>query len=164
MVDGNQSGEIRAITSDDTAAVMAIATAIDLFEPGEAEAIGGLLEEYFAGTLGEGHTWIVLENFGIAGVAYFAPEQFAEGTWNVYFIAVHPDRQREGNGANLLTYVEQHLSAQGERLLLVETSGLPALAAARAFYRKQGYEEEARIREFYSAGDDKIIFRKALVS
>jgi hypothetical protein len=32
----------------------------------------------------------------------------------------------------------------------------------RSFYRKSGYGEEARIREFYKAGDDKIIFRKAL--
>ncbi len=32
----------------------------------------------------------------------------------------------------------------------------------RSFYRKIGNEEEARIREFYSAGVDKIVFRKAL--
>ena len=45
---------------------------------------------------------------------------------------------------------------------LVETSGLPEFERARAFYRKCGYEEEARIREFYNAGEDKIVFRKAL--
>ncbi|MEM9508310.1 MAG: GNAT family N-acetyltransferase, partial [Cyanobacteria bacterium P01_E01_bin.35] len=30
------------------------------------------------------------------------------------------------------------------------------------FYRKCGYEQEAQIREFYQAGEDKIIFRKSL--
>lgn len=27
---------------------------------------------------------------------------------------------------------------------------------------QNGYDEEARIRDFYGAGDDKIIFRKSL--
>ncbi|MEO1249198.1 MAG: GNAT family N-acetyltransferase, partial [Pseudomonadota bacterium] len=30
------------------------------------------------------------------------------------------------------------------------------------FYRRCGYVEEARIRDFWSAGDDKIVFWKAL--
>jgi RimJ/RimL family protein N-acetyltransferase len=54
------------------------------------------------------------------------------------------------------------LAARGERILLVETSGLPEFERTRAFYAKHGYEEEARIREFYRAGEDKVVFRKAL--
>ncbi|NET59822.1 MAG: GNAT family N-acetyltransferase, partial [Symploca sp. SIO2E6] len=95
-------------------------------------------------------------------VAYYAPEPYTEGTWNLYFIAVHPSRQGEGIGTKLLYYIEQMLAGQGDRLLLVETSGLPNFERTRSFYRKHGYEEEARIREFYRAGDDKVIFRKAL--
>jgi ribosomal protein S18 acetylase RimI-like enzyme len=54
------------------------------------------------------------------------------------------------------------LTARGERLLLVETSGLASFERTRAFYRKCGYNEEARIRDFYKAGDDKIVYRKGL--
>jgi hypothetical protein len=54
------------------------------------------------------------------------------------------------------------LAASGERVLLVETSGLPEFGRTRAFYLHLGYAEEARIREFYQAGEDKIVFRKAL--
>jgi ribosomal protein S18 acetylase RimI-like enzyme len=54
------------------------------------------------------------------------------------------------------------LAKRGERILLVETSGLESFEYVRAFYRRSGYNEEARIREFYKTGDDKIIFRKAL--
>ena len=44
----------------------------------------------------------------------------------------------------------------------METSGLASFESTRKFYRKCGYEEEARIREFYQAGEDKIVFRKLL--
>ena len=47
-------------------------------------------------------------------------------------------------------------------MVIVETSSLLHLDKARNFYLKQGYDQEARIREFYKAGDDKITFRKAL--
>lgn len=61
-----------------------------------------------------------------------------------------------------MRHVEQMLAERGERVLLVETSGTEDFEYVRAFYRKNGYEEEARIREFYAAGVDKIIFRKML--
>ncbi len=155
---------IRPATSDDKKALMAIADAIGLFTPQELEELGGMLTEYFDGHLGSERFWITYDDGGPVGVAYYAPEPYADGTWNLYFIAVHPDRQGEGRGAKLLHYVEQTLAARGERLLLVETSGRPNFERTRAFYRKHGYDEEARIREFYRAGDDKIIFRKVLTA
>lgn len=54
------------------------------------------------------------------------------------------------------------MTARAGRLLLVETSALPAFEGTRAFYRRLGYEEEARIRGFYAAGEDKVVYRKAL--
>lgn len=83
-------------------------------------------------------------------------------TWNLQLIAVRPDRQGQGRGTALLRYVEQTLTAHGGRVLLVETSGLPSFERTRAFYHKCGYDEEARIRDFYQAGEDKIVYRKAL--
>ncbi|WP_206816887.1 GNAT family N-acetyltransferase [Chroococcus sp. FPU101] len=155
---------IRPATPDDKKALMAIASVIGLFSQQELEELGAMLAEYFDDHLGSDHFWITYEDSQPVGVAYYAPEPFTYGTWNLYFIAVHPDRQGEGLGGKLLHYVEQMLTARGERILLVETSGRPSFERTRAFYRKNGYDEEARIREFYKAGDDKIIFRKALVA
>ncbi len=67
-----------------------------------------------------------------------------------------------GRGTALLRHVEQVLAERGERVLLVETSGLPAFERTSAFYRRCGYDVEARIRDFYQTGEDKIIFLKAL--
>lgn len=73
---------------------------------------------------------------------------------------MRPADQRRGVGTALIGHVERELAAGGQRLLLVETSGLPAYARARAFYARCGYDQEARIRDFYA--DDKVVFRKAL--
>jgi ribosomal protein S18 acetylase RimI-like enzyme len=61
-----------------------------------------------------------------------------------------------------LRHVEQLLAARGGRLLLAETSGQPEFAGARSFYQRCGYETEGEIRDFYTDGDHKIIFRKVL--
>ncbi len=155
---------IRLATPNDRQAIMAIAEAVDLFSPQELEELGGMLGEYFENNLGSDRFWITYDDGTPLGVAYYAPEPYAYGTWNLYFIAVHPNHQGKGFGSKLLRYVEQMLTERGERLLLVETSGLPNFERTRAFYRKHGYNEEARIREFYRAGENKIIFRKALTT
>jgi len=121
-----------------------------------------MLADYFVGPTDTGRFWLTDDNYGPVGVAYCKPERMTDGTWNLQLIAVHPMRQNQGRGANLLGHVEQRLFKRMQRILLVETSGQPAMDYFRNFYRKQGYELEARIRDFYQAGDDKITFRKQL--
>lgn len=83
-------------------------------------------------------------------------------SWNRLFIAVQPGRQGQGRGSALMGHVERTLSDHGQRLLLVETSGSDTFERTRGFYRRRGYEEEARTRDYYRSGDDKVVFRKAL--
>jgi ribosomal protein S18 acetylase RimI-like enzyme len=77
-------------------------------------------------------------------------------------IAVRGDQQGKGRGAALMRYVEGSLQGRGQRVLLVETSGVPEFAQTRRFYAKLGYAEEARVRDYYSPGDDMVLFRKVL--
>ncbi len=155
---------IRPTVPDDAIALMALVVAAGLFQADETEELAQMLAEHCAAAADSQDCWLTDEDDGPVGVAYFAPERMTVGTWNLYLLAVHPDRQRQGRGAALLAHVEQRLAARGERVLLVETSGLERFEYVRAFYRQSGYDEEARIREFYQAGEDKIIFRKALVA
>ncbi len=151
---------IRPTTPDDAPAVLALGVVTGLFpEDGTAE-VAGVLAGSLDGTSGPDHIWLTDDDGGVTGVAYLAPERLTNRTWNLYMIAVHPDRQRQGRGAALVRHVERLLADRGGRLLLVETSGTGAFERTRAFYRSLGFTEEARIRDFYDAGDDKVVFTK----
>ena len=155
---------IREIRPEDQKAVLGICAATGLFEPEELEFLEGMLGEYFAGNLGADHHWIMIEDDGIQGAAYYAPEDFADRVWNLYFIGIHPDQQGQGVGTRLLRYVEETLTKSGQRILIIETSSLGTFEQTRSFYKKNGYDEEARIRGWYKDGDDKVIFRKSLTA
>lgn len=117
---------------------------------------------YFAGD-SDTQRWIVADTGSVTGVAYTVPEPLTEGTWNTLCICVDPAAHGQGIGTALMRQIEGELAAEGARVLLVETSGTPDFERTRGFYDMLGYEREARIRDYYSAGDDKIIFRKALI-
>jgi ribosomal protein S18 acetylase RimI-like enzyme len=154
---------IRPTTPDDTTALIALAKATGLFEPSQLDEIDEMLAEYFSNSDSE-NLWFTDDDDEPVGIAYCEPERMTHQTWNLQLIAVRPDRQRQGRGALLLRYVEQALTEKGGRILLAETSGVPSFESTREFYRKCGYEEEARIRDFYEAGDDKIVYRKVLTA
>lgn len=153
---------IRLTTPDDTTVLIALAAASGLFDPNQTDDLAQMLDKHFRDRNETQDIWLTDYDNEPVGIAYVAPERMTEGTWNLYLIAVHPDRQKQGRGKALLSYVEQMLMERGERILLVETAGTDDFEYVREFYRKNGYEEEARIREFYTAGIDKIVFRKAL--
>ena len=120
--------------------------------------------EQFHSTKDSNEIWLTDDDNGLVSVAYLAPERMTVGTWNLYLIAVHPDHQRQGRGKALLDYIERLLVNRGERILLVETSATDDFDYVRTFYRNNGFCEEARIREFYAAGVDKIVYCKVLRS
>ncbi len=153
---------IRAIASDEVENVLAVAVASGLFEKNELDELRATLASYFAKDINQDHHWIAEADEELQGVAYFAPERMTDGTWNLYMIAVRRKQQGRGLGKGLIKHVEAYLAGRGARLLLVETAGTDDFENARMFYRNIGYLEEARIRDFYAPGTDKIVFRKQL--
>ena len=159
---------IRPATAQDEAAVMELALVNDMFGPDELE---GLRSAFRSATSGEedGHQWhvVVDSDDRVTAAAYVAPEPFADRLWNLYFLAVSPAAHGRGTASRLIGYVEQLLRAAGSeaaRVLIVETSSTEQYAAARAFYRARGFDEEARIREYYGPGDHKVVYWKALTA
>ncbi len=149
---------IRSSIPSDLSAAKGIIDAVQLFP---SDLLDGM---FCTGTneLEQHEFWLTFDDGTPTAIAYCSPEAMAEGTWNLLLIAVHTDRQGEGIGARLMSYVEEKLSAEGVRVLLVETSGTDDFIRTRAFYSRLDYNEEARIREYYGVGDDKIVFHKYL--
>jgi ribosomal protein S18 acetylase RimI-like enzyme len=77
-------------------------------------------------------------------------------------IAVLSSQQGGSFGSAIAKELEHSLRMRGQRLIIADTSGTIQFAQTRAFYRKCGYVEEARIRDFWATGDDKVTFRKDL--
>lgn len=157
---------IRPTEPRDRAALLSLAAATGLFEPSQIGELDELLNRYFSRTprphIANSEFWLTVDVNGPIGVAYVAPERMTDSAWNLYLIAIHPDYQHQGYGTQLLHQVEHRLRQQGERLLLVETSGTEDFEPVRAFYQRNGYAEAAKVRDFYAARVDKVIFSKAL--
>jgi len=149
---------IRLTNRDDIAGLKAVLDRTKLFP---SDMLPDMVAPFLSGE--QSALWLTcLGEEGPVGLSYLVAEALTEGTWNMLALAVDPDHQGKGVGSAIVADAEARLKAQGQRLLIVDTSGTEAFARARQFYQKNGYEEEARIREFWAAGDDKITFRKAL--
>jgi ribosomal protein S18 acetylase RimI-like enzyme len=96
----------------------------------------------------------------LVGYACYGPTPSTDRTWDLYWIAVDPAVQGTGSGTLLLNEVERRLEAENARMLVVETSSRSDYAATRRFYEKRGYDEAARLNNFYAPADDRIIYTK----
>ena len=82
------------------------------------------------------------------------------GTWDLYWIATDPAVQGQGAGRELLAHVEREVAAAGGRMLLIETSSRDDYGKTQHFYEKCGYTIEVRLRDYYTPGDDKLVYVK----
>lgn len=149
---------IRPTNHADLAAIASIAEQTGLFP---AEALGDMIAGCLDGTKDD--IWLTAEHDGLPiGFAFCEAERFTNGSWNLLAIGISPERQSDGVGAALTQYLEEELRRSGHRILIVETIGTPEFARTRSFYVKNGYTEEARIREFWDVGADKVTYWKHL--
>jgi GNAT superfamily N-acetyltransferase len=110
-----------------------------------------------------GALWLTADDGEPVGISYCNPEPVTSGTWNLLMLWTRKDREGQGFGAALVAQTEQRLRAKGARLLIVETSGLPDFEVARAFYAKCGFVHEATIKDFFAAGDSKLVYTKPIL-
>jgi ribosomal protein S18 acetylase RimI-like enzyme len=99
---------------------------------------------------------------GLVGYACFGPTPSTDGTFDLYWIAVHPSAQGLGGGRLLLNAVEERIAAAEGRMVVVETSSRSDYEGTRRFYDRGGYREGARVRDFYAPHDDRVIFTRQL--
>lgn len=153
---------MRVAAASDRAAVVDLAMTSGLFPPEGAEEIGIVFDAAGGSDQPDAQWAVATVDDLVRGVAFYAPERMTNGTWNLYFLAVDPQHRSAGLGAALVGTAETAVRARQGRVLLIETSGVDGFDRQRAFYSSLGYTLEARIRDFYDDGDDKVVFWKTL--
>ena len=98
----------------------------------------------------------------LQGFVCFGSTPSTDRTYDLYWIAVHPGAQGLGVGAALMSEVERLLWQRRGRLVVIETSSRDDYAPTRRFYAKRGYQETARLRDFYAPGDDRVVLTKRI--
>lgn len=153
---------IRKVSSSDREAIVSIVDRTANLTEEERICAAELLDIYLNNPLQTDYFFITAtdESDCPAGYVCYGKTPLAASVYDLYWIVVDPALRGKGIGKELLKATEGILGGLGARMLVAETSGLPEYEPARAFYLKNGFYEEARIKEFYKPGDDLIMYIK----
>ena len=154
---------IRELRSDDRQSVLELVQATGNFSEPEIAIAKELIDicveqpdqkDYYA--------YVAVDNQRIAGFLLLGPTPATAGTYDMYWIAVHPDFQGHGIAQELDAYAVGFVRTRRGYWLLAETSSGLNYERTRAFYIKQGYSLLTRIADYYKPGDDLMVFGKRL--
>lgn len=152
---------IRELRAEDKQAVIELVRATKNFSDAEILIAEELIDivttnpeqrDYFA--------YVAEEDGRVAGFLLLGPTPATTGTYDMYWIASHPDFYGRGVAQELDRYAMEFVKSRNGYWLIAETSSQASYERTRAFYTKQRYEVLARIPDYYKPGDDLIIFGK----
>jgi D-alanine-D-alanine ligase len=150
--------------SSDIESIRQIIGSTDLFSHQERSIAVELAEERLSKGLSSGYYFLFAEAEGIViGYACFGPIPGTEDRFDLYWIAVRNDQRDLGLGKAILRKAEEKIGALEGKKIYVETSSRGQYKPTQRFYRRCGYKKEAVLKDFYSPGDDKIIYVKTLL-
>ena len=163
--DPKKSIRIRKILEDDVPLIIKILNN-GVFGNSEMNIAIEIINSYLNDTDKRGY-FIYVADYGAnrtIGYICFGPMPLTEDTFDIYWVAVDRRFQKIGVGRKLLNFAEDYVRGKEGRKIIIETSSKKEYESARSLYKRAGYREVARILDFYSSNDDKIIFEKGLIS
>ena len=151
------------VTREDGRRVRRLVEITGFFHPEEVDVAEELVMERLEKGEASGYHFIMAEQYGrLAGYACFGPIPCTSSSYDLYWIAVHPDFQGRGLGRRLLQECERRIKVSGGTRIYVDTSQRVQYASTRSFYESCGYSLETILKDFYAEGDGKAIYCKAL--
>lgn len=159
---GGKAAEIRRVTGRDRAVLVAIIDGTGNLTQEEKDCAIELLDIYLNNPQQKDYSFITAVDGSDCPIGYvcFGKTPLTDAVYDLYWIIVDGQKRRSGVGMALLGQTVELLQNDGARMLVAETSGLPAYDQTRVFYSKCGFVEEARIREFYKPLDDLVVYVK----
>jgi ribosomal protein S18 acetylase RimI-like enzyme len=129
----------------------------------ETEIAVELISERLKYGISSDYYFVFAEEEGVV-IAYscYGPISISKTCFDLYWIVTHNDFRGMGIGKKLLEETCKEAALMGCSILIAETSGLEHYLPTRAFYEKNGFAKEARIKDFYDFGDDKLIYTKRI--
>jgi len=147
----------------DAEIVRDIVSSTGLFRPDEIAIAVELVEERLRVGPASGYHFLFAEREGrVLGYSCYGPVPLTLQSYDLYWIAVRKECQGSGIGRMLLSRTEAAIAELGGRRVYIETSSKAIYRGTRLFYERSGYRAEATLREFYSPGDNKLIYVKTL--
>jgi len=155
------SCSLRPVGRAQRAPLERLTAAAGLFRPDEVATAVELLDDSLSGD--DDYRFLgAYDGDALVGYACWGPTPGTQGTYDLYWIVVDPAWQGKGVGTALLRAVEEQLTTDNGRLIVVETSSRADYTATRAFYERRGYAAAARLPGYYAPGDDLVIYLKDL--
>ena len=154
--------KIRPITKADRQSVLDVIHSTGMFTQEEERVAEEVIDVCLTKSDQQDYVVVVIENEqgAIVGYVCYGPTPMAEGVVDLYWMAVHPGKHRQGYGKALIQWLEKAVQEKKGRLIVIETSSRDKYTTTRNFYQRLGYLESARIRDFYRPGDDLLIYCK----
>ena len=151
------------VAPQDPDKIRRLAESTGFFYPYEVDIAVELVEDRIAHGSESCYHFIMADHESrLVGYACYGPIACTVSSYDLYWIAVHPDFQGHGLGRELMTEAEKRIAEAGGRRIYVDTSERPQYDPTRAFYEKCGYRLEAGLKDFYAPGDGKAIYCKSL--
>ncbi|MDD5678809.1 MAG: GNAT family N-acetyltransferase [Kiritimatiellae bacterium] len=156
--------KIRPIVAKDRQAVLEVIHLTGIFTQEEERVAAELIDVCLTKPGQQDYVVVVIENESgvVVGYMCYGPTPMAEGVVDLYWMAVHPGKHRQGYGKALVQWLEKDVRGKKGRLIVIETSAKDKYAITRKFYQRLGYVENARIRDFYRLGEDLVMYCKYL--
>lgn len=155
---------IREVISEDRIDLLRILEATGVFKEYEIDVANEVIQESLEPASDYQSLCCVNEENRAVGYVCWGATPCTSGTYDLYWIAVHPDFQGNGIGKQLVELAEDDVKRSKGRLMIIETSSITDYEKTRQFYIRMGYKQLALVSDFYRTGDHKIIYGKNLIS
>lgn len=151
------------LQAEDPERIRRLVTVTGYFNPEEIDVAVELVQERLGKGEISGYYFVMAEHYGrLVGYSCFGPIAGSANSFDLYWIAVHPDFQRRGLGRRILKESERLIHKAGGRRIYVDTSQRAQYTSTRIFYENSGYQLEATLKDFYAPGDGKAIYCKTM--
>lgn len=143
--------------------VRSIVESSGFFSEEETEIAVELVQERLTKGAQSGYHFVFLENAGeTIGYSCFGRIPCTKASYDLYWIGVHDSCRGKGIGRKLLAETEAEIARLGGERIYLDTSSRKQYEPTRGFYAACGYRQEAVLKDFYAAGDSKVIFAKEI--